>query len=101
MMLVYCFPHALDRASEVRAVEIVAKRFQLAPPPRRVFPNYRTARSALTEAGGFLEINLLSGARTRVPAGVAGQRPASWGVTRAVMVQVLLGHVRIVPLDVF
>ena len=88
----------LDFPPKTAALKIGAKGFQLDRPssPR---PSQRrcTVAAPCARHSLFAEVDFLSQARAGVAAGVTHERPADRRAAFAVVVHVLLGHVRVVP----
>ena len=90
---------ALDFPTESAALKVRSQSLQLVAPARGVSANDRAVRDALSKAFALAEVDLLCQAGARVAAGVSHQRPAHRRVGLAVVVNVLFGHVRVVPHD--
>src|SRR6185436_20584512 len=89
---------ALDLLPEICALEVLTQRLERIAPARGVLSGHGTVAFALAEAGRLLEIDFRSQARAGIPAGIAHQRPAGGPLTLAIVLDVLLGDVGIVPL---
>ncbi len=89
----------LDLVAEIQTVKIKPERLELVAPAFRIPPNTRTCGRALGKTLVFPEVDLVAETRAHVAAGVPGQRPADRVGAVAVMKNVLLGDIRIVPDD--
>src|SRR4029078_10356635 len=93
----------MDRAAnmlefffEGGALIVGAKRFDLVTPAGGIAADQQAARCALRGAFGLAKVDLTSKACARITADVTIERPAHRRIRFAVVIDVLLGHVRIV-----
>src|SRR2546426_6267523 len=87
----------LDLMGEIDALEVLAEGLEHLTPSGCVSSDERTMTFPLAETGGLCEIDLAPQARAGVAAGIAHQRPADGLRSLAVVLEVLLRHVRVVP----
>src|ERR1051326_3803229 len=90
---------ALPLPTEILALEVLPEAFDRVAPARRVPTDDRAEFFPLAETRRLAKVDLPLEARAGIAAGVSDQRPADRLGARPVMVDVLLGFIRVVPFD--
>jgi hypothetical protein len=90
---------ALHLLGQAGTLKVCTELFDLVAPRRRVATGHRAALRAFSQTRGFAEVHFLPQAGARVARCIADERPANRFVAGAVVVQMLLRGVGVVPDD--